>query len=106
MNMSTDTNVLSLGRFRDEISRAKAPYLTRNEPLESLSISMSVDHIGVVLGASPYITLRSGTTSVTLSHIQTIKRSTKRGRKSYKIVCGDYSESDTPRPIEYRLYME
>lgn len=104
--MNTDTNVLSLGRFRDEISEMKAPYLTRDEPLEPLSISMLVDHISVVLGASPYITLRSGTTSVTLSHIQTIKRSTKRGKKSYKIVCGDYSESDIPRPIEYRLYVE
>lgn len=106
MNKSTDTNVLSLGRFRDEISRVKAPYLTRDNPLEPLSISMPVDHIHVVLGASPYISLRSGTVSVTLSHIQTIKRSIKGGVKGYRIVCGDYTASIEPRPVEYHIYYD
>lgn len=100
--MGTTRN-LTLGRFREEISGLNPPYLTRDEPLDPLSIAMQVDSINVILGASPYISLRSGNTSVCLSHILTIKPSMKRGQKSYRVVCGDYTASNDPQPIEYRL---
>lgn len=100
--MDTTTG-LSLGRFREEISGLNPPYFERGEPLEPLSVKMQVDKISVILGASPYISLRSGNTSVCLSHIQTIKPSMKGGQKSYKIICGDYTASNNPQPIEYRL---
>ena len=100
--MDTTTG-LSLGRFREEISGLNPPYFERDEPLEPLSVKMQVDKISVILGASPYIALRSGNTSVTLSHIQTIKPSVKHGQKSYKVICGDYTASNDPQPIEYRL---
>lgn len=95
---------MSLGRFRADISNMTAPRLTRDNPLEPLSISMPVDSIHVVLGAFPYIALHSGPASVTLSHIQTVKRSTKGGRKSYLIVCGDYTTSNVPQLVEYRIF--
>lgn len=111
MNLNTS---LSLGEFREEIRNLKPPFLTRNEPLEPLNISMQADHISIVLGASSYIALRSGNTSVTLSHIMDIIPSAKPGRKkrgqkverwrgSYLIVCGDYTLSDDPRPVKYYL---
>ena len=100
--MGTTRN-LTLGQFRELTRDLKPPRLVRDEPLEPLSISMQADNINVILSASPYIALRSGNTSVTLSHIQTIKPSVKHGQKSYKVVCGDYTASNDPQPIEYRL---
>lgn len=97
---------ITLGRFREEIGRMNALHLIRDEPLEPLSISMPVDRIGVILGASPYIALHSGTASVTLSHIQTVKRSIKGGQKSYRIICGNYTASNVPQLVEYRLFYE
>jgi len=104
MDATNDTTGLSLGQFRNEISRMKDSRLTRDEPLEPLSISMPIDHIAVALGASPYISLRSGSTSVALSHVRAVKRSVKGGVKSYKIICNDYSTSNVPVPVEYRLF--
>lgn len=100
MNLTTG---LPLGRFREEISSLKPPYFERDEPLEPLSVKIQADSINVILGGSPYISLRSGNTSICLSHIQTIKRSVKHGQKSYRVICSDYTVSDDPHPIEYRL---
>ena len=100
--MGTTRN-MTLGQFMKEISGLKPPRLTRDEPFEPLSISMQADSINVILSASPYIALRSGNTSVTLSHVQTVKPSVKHGQKSYKVICGDYTASNDPQPIEYRL---
>lgn len=99
-----NTLEMSLGRFRADISKMTSPRLTRDNPLEPLSISMPVDSIHVVLGASPYIALHSGPASVTLSHIKTVKKSIKDGRKSYRIICGDYTASDIPQLVEYRIF--
>lgn len=100
MNLTTS---LSLGKFREEISDLKPLVLTRDEPLEPLSISMQADSITIVLGASPYIALRSGNTSICLSHIQTVRRSTYHGKNAFRIVCGDYTASNDPQPIGYLL---
>jgi len=96
---------ISLGKFRAEIASMTAPRLVRNEPLEPLSISVHANSVNVVLGASPCISLCSGLTSVVLSHILEIKRSIKGGERSYKIICDDYTASDIPVPVEYRLFV-
>ena len=103
--MDTNTS-LSLGRFREEISGLNPPYFERDEPLEPLSVKMQADSINVILGAASYISLRSGNASITLSHIQAIKPSVKHGQKSYRVICGDYTASNNPQPIEYRHIFE
>lgn len=106
--MDTNENNLglSLGRFCREVAKMENPrfLLKINEVLNPLAISAPIDRITVILGASPYIAMHSGLASITLSHIQEIKRSVKRGRKSYKIICGDYTASNTPEPVAYYLY--
>lgn len=98
-------NTISLGQFKNEINSLSGLHLTRDEPLEPLSIEMPVDHVHVTLGASPYIVLRSGLATAALSHITEIRRSNKGGRKSYKIVCKDYSSNfDDPARVEFRLF--
>lgn len=97
-------NTISLGQFRNEISTLSGLHLTRDEPLEPLSVSMPVDRVGVILGASPYITLHSGAATAVLSHITEIKRSAKGGRKSYKVTCSSYESSDTPIQVQFQLY--
>jgi len=99
-------SIITLGRFQQEISGMKGLELIRDEPLEPISIHMPVEHVHVILSASPYIALRSGSVHICLSHIQTIRRSTKRGRKLYRIKCGDYTASDTAVPVEYCLWYE
>ncbi len=96
---------ISLGMFRAEIGNITAPYLTYDNPLKSLSVSMPIDRVSVILGASPYIVFCSGLTRVTLSHVQNIKRSMKEGKRHYKIICSDYTQ-DTPVSIEYHLFCE
>lgn len=100
--MDTTTGI-SLGSFRKAISGLKPPRLVLDNPLEPLSLKMQADSIHVIIGANPYISLRSGDTNITLSHVQTVRPSIWRDQKSYNIVCGDYSTSDIPRLIKYRL---
>lgn len=97
-------NILSLGQFRNEISALSGLHLTRDEPLEPLSVLMPVDCVGVVLGASPYIVLHSGAATAVLSHITEIRRSVKKGRNSYKIICNNYANPDVPTQVQFRLY--
>lgn len=97
-------NILSLGQFRNEISALSGLHLTRDEPLEPLSVSIPVDRVCVVLGASPYIVLHYGSAAAVLSHITEIIRSNKGGRKSYKTVCNSYASSDVPVQMQFRLF--
>ena len=97
-------NTISLGQFRNEISTLSGLHLTRDEPLEPLSVSMPVDRVCVVLGASPYIVLHSGSATAVLSHIAEIRRSNKGGRKSYKIACNSYANSAVPAQMQFRLF--
>lgn len=99
-------NDISLGQFRNEVNSVLNLHLTRDEPLEPLSLFVPVDRARVVLGASPYIVLCSGSASITLSHIHQIKRSTKGGRKSYKIICKNYADTSDPIQTQFRLYYE
>lgn len=97
-------NTITLGQFRNEIGTVTDLHFTVDNPLEPLSISMPVDRVGVVLGASPYITLHSGSAAAVLSHITRIRRSVKDGKRSYKIACNDYSSNfDNPAQVEFRL---
>lgn len=103
---ASNTPEMSLGRFRDEITRVKPMLLVRDEPLEPLSIVMPVDSVAVTLGASPCISLKFGAASVVLTHIQAVKPSVKGGTRSFRIVCSDYSASNVPVIVEYRLLCE
>ena len=97
-------NTISLGQFRNEIGTLPGLHLTRDEPFEPLSVSMPVDRVCVVLGASPYIVLHSGSATAVLSHIAEIRRSNKGGRKSYKIACNSYANSAVPAQMQFRLF--
>lgn len=96
-------SVISLAQFRGEIASTKNLQLTNDDPLRPSSIDMKVDHVTVVLGASPYIALKNACGSICLSHIKSIKRSLASGRRSYIIRCGDYTVSNDPVPVDYWL---
>lgn len=97
-------NTVTLGQFRNEISTVTDLHFSIDNPLEPLSVIMPVDRVGVVLGASPYITLHSGSAAAVLSHIVRVRRSVKDGKRSYKIVCNDYSLNfENPVQVGFRL---
>lgn len=96
---------MSLGTFRTDVKELTALYFEADNPLEPLYVYMPVDRISVILSASPYIALRSGSTSIALSHIRWIERSIKGGRKSYEIICANYTQNlSDPELVKYRLF--
>lgn len=82
---------ISAGMFRADIAGMVNPCLTMDELFEPLSISMAVNQISVVLGCSPCIVFCSGSTNITLSHIQKIERCIIGGKERvYQITCKNY----------------
>lgn len=100
--MSTTRN-LSLGQFRELVRDLKPPRLTWDCPFSPLTVSIQMDNVSVILSASPFIALRSGENHVSLSHIQTIKRTTRHGKNAFMVVCNDYTSTNNPVPVEVLL---
>lgn len=97
-------NTISLGQFRNEIGTLSGLHLVMDEAMEPLSVWMPVDRVRVTLGASPCVSLHSGSANAVLSHIIKIRRSAKSGRKFYRITCGNYVSSDVPAQVQFLLY--
>ncbi len=93
---------LSMGQFRSDVCQRKNLTLEFDEPLLPVTVKTKIDHLSVVLSASPYISVINEAGYVCISHIKTIWRC--EDDNSYIIRCGDYSSCNDPALVDYRLH--
>lgn len=95
---------LSMGQFRSDICQRKNLTLEFDEPLMPVTVKTKIDRLSVELSASPYISVVNEAGYVCISHVKTIWRC--EDKNFYIIRCGDYSASNDPALVDYRLYYE
>lgn len=95
---------ISLGRFRSEVGAYKHFKCTFDNPLSPFGISSTFNSISVSLSASPYIALKAGDTHFYLSHIQDVVKGRKADEgQTYTVLCEDYTQSNEPTTVKFKL---
>ncbi len=102
--MDQNCSVVSLGRFKEETKRYQSFFLTYENPLSPVNISVFFNRMAVALSASPYIALRNNNISLCLSHLVSIQECwTNTEEKCFALFCNDYSILGTPTPTKFLL---
>ena len=89
---------LTPGEFRQQLARYTLFRLEYAAPLSPLTIDALFERANVCFGVGAYLSLRNSDLSITVSHIQKIR---KWGAK-YFLQCLDYS-GEKPIEVTYRL---
>lgn len=95
---------LSMGQFRSDVCRRKNLTLEFDEPLLPVTLKMKVERVSVIMSASPYISVTNMADYICISHIKSIWNCNTKDGSFYIIKCGDYSASNDPALVDYRLY--